>query len=91
MTACYFAASGGHSACLEALIRLGADVMIPAFKNLPINVALRKDHGACVDLLLKVCILPLGTRSCGKVMFSGKLCLSVSQSYCPAGCGGSLM
>ena len=54
MAACYFAASGGHSACLEALIRLGADVMIPAFKDLPINVALRKGRGACVDLLLKV-------------------------------------
>ena len=83
MTACYFAASGGHSACLEALIRLGADVMIPAFKDLPINVALRKGHGACVDLLLKVCNYRSSKKFLEGNVFSP--IVSVRQSFCAGG------
>ena len=83
MTACYFAASGGHSACLEALIRLGADVMIPAFKDLPINGALRKGHGACVDLLLKVCNYRSSKKFREGNVFSP--IVSVRQSFCAGG------
>ena len=56
MTACYFAACNGHHTCLEILIRHGADVLIPAFKDLLIRIVLRKDHGDCVDLLLEASV-----------------------------------